>query len=800
MFQDLRWAARSLARARGFTLFAVLTLGLGVGATASVFTVLDRVVLRPFPWEGSDRLVQIGTYIRRSDEIEVLSQPLLRDYIEGLEGIEAIVGANGESAVLTGSGDPAQLSILEVSPGYFEFFDGRPSAGRLLSADDHSADGALVTVLSHAFWIERFGADPSVVGRTLELDGLSYAVVGVLAPQFTAPQPDFWGDRDLIVPMGLYQKELAEGSFGVRTAARMAPGTTGDQLTAQLTRIGRLRYEDPDGFISGFGARPLEEMVIGADIQRSLGRVLGAVALLLLIGCVNVASLLLTRASQRLNEMRVRASLGATRARLISQLIAESAILAVAGGVVGGAIAWAGVEFFRRNAPAGIPRLAEVALDPQAFAMTLALSLLTVAVFGLVPAWTTSRSGNLRPSQGRHGATRRERRVRGGLVLCETGLAVVLVIWSGLLSRDLIAMATEDPGFRSEGLVAGQLNLQGRPDGESEELRQSFFRRISESASAIPGVQRVALTTELPYSGNSFVSIMMPEGVEDDSDGEWTPMVAVEGEYFAAFGINFVEGRPFDTVRDDELQHAVVNEAFVRRYWPEGNAVGRMIKSGGPDVDDEGSYEVVGVVADVRTGPGEAPPPKMYVDYSWESFSRMSIVLQTEGPGVTAVTGLRAALAELDPGLPLSDVITLETVESRALLQPAFYATLFSSFGVAALLLALIGIYGTTAYATAARAREIGIRVALGEHRAHIVRAILRRTIVVVGGGIVLGSLAAVAVGRIAGDALRLVDANDPITYGGVAILVLSAAAVAAWLPAQRLTRIDPTETLRREA
>lgn len=800
MFQDLKWAARSLARARGFALFAVLTLGLGVGATASVFTVLDRVVLRPFPWEGSDRLVKVGTYILGGDELEILSQSLLRDYIEQLDGVEAIVGANGGRAVLTGSGDPAQVSTLEVSPGYFDFFDGQSTAGRLFAAGDHAPDGELAAVLSSAFWIERFGADPGVVGQSVELDGLSYAVVGVLASDFTAPQPDYWGDRDLIIPMGLYQKELDDGSFGVQSAARLAPGTTVDQLAAQLTQIGRARYPDDDGFVSGFSALPLQDMVIGADIRRNLGRVLGAVALLLLIGCVNVASLLLTRASQRVNELRVRAALGATRGRLVSQLVAESAVLALAGGVVGGAIAWAGVEFFRRNAPAGIPRLAEVTVDPQAFLMTLGLSLLTVLLFGLVPAWTTSRSGNLKPSQNRHGASRRDRTVRGGLVLLETGLAVVLVIWSGLLSRDLIAMSTEDPGFRSEALVAGQVNLRGRPDGESPELRQSFLRRLSEAASAIPGVQRVAFATELPYSGNAMVSIMTPEGMEDEPEGQWTPTVPVEGEYFEAFGIRFVEGRAFDTALDDELQYAVVNEAFASRYWPEGNWVGRMIKSGGPDVDDEGSYEVVGVVANVRVAPGQVPPPKMYVDYTWESFARMNVVLQTDGPTDDAVRGLRAAVAELDPGLPLSEVVTLEAVEERALRQPAFYATIFSSFGAAALLLALIGVYGTTAYATAARAREIGIRMALGEDRNRIVSAILRRTVLVVGGGIALGSVGAVAAGRIAGDALRLVESNDPITYGTVAALVLSAALVAAWLPARSLTRIDAAEPLRRES
>lgn len=799
MLQDLRWAVRSLVRARGFTVFATLTLGLGVGATASVYTVLDRVVLRPLPWEGSERLVQVGTYILGGDEIEVLSQPLLRDFIDGLDGVEALVGASGARPVLTGSGEPVQLSSLEVSPGYFDFFDGAAAAGRLLRADDHAADGELTAVLGHAFWQETYGSDPAVIGETLELDGEVFTVVGVLAPDFTAPRPDYWNAHDVIVPMGLYRKELYDGAFGVRSAARLEPGVSIEDLEVQLTRIGLQRYEDLNGFVTGFGARPLEEMVVGEEIRRSLTRVLGAVGLLLLIGCVNVASLLLTRASQRADELRLRAAIGATRARLFAQLIAESSLLALAGGVVGGGIAWVGVDFFRRNAPEGIPRLAEVALDPAGFAMAMGISLMAVLFFGLLPAWTTSRSGSLQPSRKRHGSTRQDRTVRGGLVLLETALAVVLVIWSGLLSRDLIAMSTEDAGFRSEGLVAGQVDLRGRADGGTAESRQDFLRRLAESASAIPGVRRVAFATELPYSGNSLVSMMMPEGYEDEPEGQWMPMVAVEGDYFDAFGIRFVEGRPFDTTTEDELQYAVVNEAFVDRYWPGENPLGRTIKSGGPDVDDEGSYEVIGVVADVRIAPGAPTPPKMYTDYTWESFSRVHVVLEIEGASEAVLSGLRSAVSELDAGLPLTAVTTLEAVAEQAMVRPVFYATIFSTFGITALLLALIGVYGTTSYATAARSREIGIRVALGEERERIVGAILRRTALVVGGGVLLGSAGAAASGRIASDALLLVGTVDPVTYGSVAVLVLAAALVAAWLPARSLTRVDPADTLRRE-
>lgn len=800
MFEDTRWALRSLMRARAFTLFATLTLALGVGATASVFTVLDRVVLRPLPWGGGDRLVNIGTYILGGDEVEVLSRPLLKDYLERLDGVEDLVGSNGARFVWSGSGGPEQVIGLEVSVGYLDFFEGSAVAGRLLTDEDHAVTAEHSVVLGHAFWVDRFASDPGVLGSTLVLDGESRTVVGVLEPGFTAPRPHFWDEHDVIVPMGLERGNLDEGSFSVRSAARVREGVTIEALEAQLTRIGRERYTDPDGFVTGFGARPLEDMVVGPEIRANLSRVLGAVGLLLLIGCVNVASLLLTRASQRADELRIRAAIGGTRVRIFRQLLAESALLAVAGGVLGAGIAWQAVDFFRRNAPEGIPRLAEVSLDGQGVAVAIGIAVAAVLVFGLVPAWTTSRFGSLAPAGRHRTASRRDRRVRSGLVLVETALAVVLVIWSGLLSRDLVAMASEDPGFRDEGLVAGRVSLGGRPAGESAETRQAFVRSLDEAARAIPGVGNVAFATELPYSGNSLVSMMTPEGYEDEPQGQWMPMVAVEADYFEAFGIRVVEGRLFDTATEDDAQLALVNEAFVRRYWPEGNVLGRSIKSGGPDVEDEGRYEVIGVVADVRTGPGEPVPPKMYTDYAWEPFARFNIVLEVDGPTSTAVTGLRAAVAELDPGLPLTNVTTLEAVEEEALQRPTFYATIFSTFGITALILALIGVYGTTAYATAARSREIGIRVALGEGRGSILTAILGRTFLVVGLGVGVGLAAAAASARFGSDALRLIDAVDPITYAAVSVVVLAAGLVAAWFPATSLTRIDPADTLRRES
>lgn len=797
MIEDIRGAVRSLMRSRRFALFAALTLGLGIGATASVLTVADRVLLRPLPWDGAERMVQLGTYIMGGEDLAVLSGPLLLDFIERLDVAEAVVGASRGRPVRTDLAEPFQLTSTQVSPGYFPFFHGRAVAGRLLDDADHRADAPPVVVLSHGYWTESFGADPAAIGRSLELDGTAHTIVGVLDPAFTAPRPTFWGEDDLVRPLGLYQRELNEGSFSIEAVARLRPDVSAERLQAALEGIGRERYVDRNGFVTGFGSTPFRQAVLGPNVGTNLGRVLGAVALLLLVGCVNVASLLLTRAAQRRDEFRTRASLGATRGRLLSQLLWESAALAILGSGVGAAMAWGGVEFFRSHAPAGVPRIAEIVFDPRMLIATVVLSVSTVLVFGAAPAWAASRGAGRSPTRSRSTPGRGQTRARSALVGLEIALAVTLVIWSGLLARDLVEMSNEDPGFRGDGLVAGQLDLRGRTGGASAESRRDFVRRLSESAGAIPGVQRVAIATELPYSGSALVSSMTPLDAPEVAEGTFIPVVAVDGDYFEAFGLDFVQGRPFDTERDDDRLLAVVNEAFVRQYWPDLDPLAGAIKSGGEDVDDEGVYEVVGVVADVRTAPGRPAPPKMYADYANETFVRFHIVLQTDGPVAPVVQSLRSAVAELDAGLPLNDVTTLDAVETRALAEPTFYASIFASFGLVALLLALVGIYGTTAYATASRGREIGIRVALGERRAHIVSTIVRRTLVVVGAGALAGGSMAMVGSAFAADALRLVDPRDPVTYGAVLLLVVTTATVAAWIPARRLSAVDPNTALR---
>lgn len=797
MLEDLRWAVRSVTRSRGFTLFAALTLGLGIGATASVLTVLDRVVLRPLPWEAPERLVQVGTFIMGGDDLAVLSGPLLRDYVEGLDVVETIVGASRARPVRGDLPAPVQLSGVEVSEGYFTLFEGRAAVGRLLGPSDHLEGAEPVVVLSHDYWTEAFGADPSAVGVTVELDDVLHTVVGVLESSFTAPRPDFWGEHDLVKPIGLYQRELSEGSFGIQTAARLRPGVTPLDLNDQLERVGRLRYEDPDGFVSGFGSRSLRDTVVGPEVARNLSRVVTAVLLLLFVGCVNVAGLLLTRASRRSDEFRTRASLGATRARLRSQLLWESVVLALLGGLVGSGIAWAGVEFFRIQAPAGVPRIAEIAFDPRTLFLTLGLSLSTVLLFGFAPAWLASRAYRLSVAQSRQSPSRNLSHLRSGLVGLETALAAALVIWCGLLARDLVEMTTENPGFTAEGLVSGSISLRGRPAGDSPETMRDFVRRLEAALAGLPGVQRVAIATELPYSGNALVASMTPLEAPADSEGALIPIVAVDGDYFDALGLRFVEGGPFDTAHDDERMLAVVNQAFVRQYWPGLDPLQRSIKSGGEGIDDEGSYRVVGVVADVRTAPGQPVPSKMYVDYAHETFGRFNVILRVDGPLGPTVQALRAVVSSLDPGLPLNDVATLAEVEARAMERPTFYALIFSAFGVAALLLALVGVYGTTAYATTARRREIGIRVALGEREHRIVHAILAKTTALVAGGAALGCGLAFLGGRFSSDALRLVHYADPPTYGGVSLLVVGTAVVAAWIPARRLSRVDPSEALR---
>ncbi len=789
---DLRSAFRSLVRAPGFALVAVGTLALGVGATAAVFTVVDRVLLRPLPYPGSERMALVGIEARHDPgSVGPLSPALLAGLQERTGPAEAVVAARGREEILRGEGDPERIDVTAVSEGFFSFFGARAAVGRLLRPGDHAPGAAPVAVLGHAFWQERFGGDPEVMGTSLRLGEHVRTVTGVLAPDFHPPAEIVEADA-VWVPMEV--DRTMTSSFFLAGIARLRAGRGIETLDAHADGVMEEVYADAGmpRFLLGAAVEPYRDAVVG-PVSGALGRVLAGVGLLLVIACVNVAGLLLTRGAERRRELGVRAALGASRGRLVRQLVGESSILALAGGLAGGTLAWGAVELFRAHAPAALPRLAEVALDARGLAFALAVSVATVVLFGLLPALRSTRdlAGSRRSSRGAT-AGRSEGRLRTGLIAAETALAVVLAVGSALLAHDLARIATEETGFRPDGLVAVTLNLE--PRYERGEWAPTW-ERLMEEAAAVPGVESVAVATQAPYDGSRMASTYRPEGW-DSEEATFVITVAVGGDYLDALGTRLSAGRPLGPGDAEGEPRALVNEAFVERYWPDGSAVGRTVRSG---EDDEVEYRVAGVVADVRTQAGEEVPPQIFLPLREAAWREMELLARTGGDAAALAPGLREAVRRVDPGLPVTRIRTLKAMASRALATPRFYATLFGGFAAIAVLLALVGVYGTTAYVTRSRLRETGIRLALGARRRQVVGELVARTGGAVGLGVAAGLAgAALAAGALSGT-LHYVEPRDAPTYLLVALAVTAVGVVAAWIPARAASRADPVATLREE-
>lgn len=791
LVEEIRGAARTLARAPRFTAFAVVTLALGVGAVTAAFTVVDRVALRPLPYPGSERMVLVGIEPRHDPgSVGPLSPALLQALRSTPGPAEAVVAARTVDAVLFGEGDPERVRVSEVSRDFFQVFGARPAAGRLLRADDHAPGSEAVVVLGAAVWRDRYGGDPGIVGRTVRLDDELHTVVGVLDGAFLSP-PEMVEVDDYWTPLRV-DMEIRD-SFFLAGAMRLRPGLGLDAADAHADAVVETVHaggRQPD-FILGASVAEYRDAVVGA-VGRDLGRVLAAVGLLLIIACVNVAGLLLTRGAERRQELGVHFALGAGRPRLVRKLLWESALLAFVGGLVGGALAFGAVELFRGYGPPGLPRLEEVAVDPRGLLFALGMATAAVGIFGVLPALRSTRSvvgGTVASRSATHGPG--ESRLRGALVAAETALAVILVVGSALLAHDLMRVSQEDPGFRPEGLVAMTLNLD--PRYERDEW-VGVWQRILEHAEALPGVSSVAVATQAPWDGSRIASTYRPEGREDE-EAIFAATVGVGGAYIEALGTRLVAGRAVAGEDGGGEPVAMVNESFVERFWPGEEGVGRVVHSG---EEDEPVYRVVGVLADVRTRPGRPVSPHVFLPLHDAAWREMDVLVRTPSGG--DVSGeLREIVRRVDPMLPVTSIRTMESLSSESLSAPRFYATLFGGSALVALLLALVGVYGTTAYATRARWREVGIRMALGARRGQVVRTLVLRSGVAVATGVVVGlTLASLGSDVLAG-ALRYVAPRDGVTYVLVGSVVVAAGIVAAWIPAAAAGRADPMSTLREE-
>jgi predicted permease len=803
--QDLTYAFRSLRAAPGFTLVALLTLALGIGANTAIFSVVRGVLLRPLPFPDADRVVRLWQASRAGNQPrERMSEPTFRDIRAASRSFQSM-GAywyfGGSGIDLTGgcapqaSGcAPQRLEAAYVSDGFFETLRTPAFLGRTLRPEENVRGNDRVVVISHGLWQRRFGAEREIVGRAITLDGEPHVVIGVMPPDFTYP-----GERlDVWVPVSRIGEDgiprVRENRF-LDVIGRLAPEAStarahGD-LAAIVGRLAQQHAEDrlyPDVTLVSIG-----EAITG-EVRAPLLVLLGAVSFVLLIACVNIASLLLARATVRQRELAVRAALGAGRGRIARQLLTESLTLALLGGVLGLGLAYAGVRGLASLGASELPRAASIGIDPVVLGFTFAIAVAAGLLFGLIPALRAANpdlQGTLRAgARGTVGG--RGQRLRGALVVAEVALAVVLVAGAGLATKSFARLLGVHPGFRPENVLAVTISL---PSGTAYDQSPAYLETIFERVRAVPGVRAVGAAKDLPLRGMGEERRLRPAPSPDGSTPSEAPRVNafhVGGDYFSAMGIPVREGRVFDRTDRRGAQFVmVVNEALARRYLG-GRAVGKNL------VFNFGEVPIVGVVGDVRqrtlTEPAE---PMAYVNLAQNMRYGLSLVVRTDGDPLRYTGAIREAIWAANRNQTITSISTLESIVGGTVARPRLLATLLLLFGAMGLTLGALGIYGVLAYAVSQRRQEIGVRVALGAAPHSIIGLIVGQGMGLAVAGMVAGLAGAFVVTRVMQSVLYQVGVTDPATFALVIVILLGVALAASWLPARRALRIEPVTALR---
>jgi putative ABC transport system permease protein len=807
LWQDIRYAARTLRKNAGFTLVAVAALALGIGANTAIFSVVNAVLLRPLPFEEPGRIVYLtGRAGADGAPTRVFSYPNFLDVKSQARVFEHAAAYGRAQQFLTEGDEPERVQGAYVSAEMFPLLGVGPALGRAFTADEDQPGAPRVVVLGHGLWERRFGSDPSVVGREVQFASGPATVVGVMPRGFKFPveerQTEFWMAFARNVPAGQLSNR---GAVFLEVVARLAPGVTHEQARAEADVLARRLAEQHPADNTGLGivVTPLHESLVG-ETRTALLILLGAVGLVLLIACANVANLLLARAASRQKEIAVRTALGASRLRIVRQLLTESLLLALAGGALGLLLALWGVDLLAAASPADIPRVGEIGLDPWVLLFTLGTSLVTGVVFGLVPAWQASKAEvHDALKEGGRGSTEGGRgRVRAVLVVSEVALSLVLLVGAGLLLRSFAQLLDVSPGFESRNLLAADVAFGTTYKEDAQ--RVAFVREALARASAAPGVRAVGAVDPLPLGGNFTAYSFEVEGRTPARPGEEPDAQhrVVTPDYFRAMAIPVRRGRVF-AERDDARAPfvVVVNETFVRRYFGGEEPLGRRLRfDTGGGATDNPLVEIVGVVGDVRHAGLEAPPdPEMYVPFAQSPRARMSFVARTEADPLAAAPALRAALRQLDARQPVYNVRPMEQLLSQSVARRRFNLALLALFASVALALAAVGIYGVMAYTVEQRRHEIGIRLALGAQARDVFRLVVGQGMGLALAGIGLGLVAALAATRLMSSLLYGVSAADPLTYAGIALLLAGVAFAACYLPARRASRVDPMDALRQE-
>jgi len=811
LIQDLRYGLRMLARSPGFTAVAVLTLALGIGANTAIFSVVNAVMLRPLPFHDPDRLVRVVSFRLRDGIDDNSSYPDFLDWRAQNHVFERMGVYETSGFALTGGGQAVHLSGATVSADMFSLLGVKPFLGRTpLPGEDKpgAVNGSDPVMLSHRFWRERFGADPKIVGQTIQLDYKTATIVGVMPDGFQFPlqggRIDLWTTIARDSEDGEKSMAAQRGAHYLDVIARLKPTVTIAQAQAEMsTIVSALNKQYPENAPRGAGIVPeLSYMV--RDVRPALLALLGAVGCVLLIACANVANLLLARATSRQREMAIRAALGAGKGRMVRQVLTESLVLALAGGALGALLSLWVIDLLLRLIPADNPRLAEIHLDSQVLLFTIGLSLLTGLLFGMAPALQVSRS-MLSESlkEGGRGATEgvHRHRARGALVVAEVAVAAMLLVGAGLLLKSFARLERVDPGFESHRVVAFAVQLPGSRYSTARTL--DVFQQILARLNHLPGVRSASALFPLPLNGGEVETMF---GIEErpvaEAERPRTVYTWVEPGLFRTLGIPLLQGRDF-TPRDDlnATPVVIINQALAERYFPHVNPVGKRIKAGiGNGYKQPPMREIIGVVGDVKLHGLQAEvTPAVYVSVAQSPFDGMNFVVRTEVDPASVITAARNEVAAVDKDLPVFDVKTLDQYVSESVAAPHLISLLLGIFAGLALALAAVGLYGVIAYSVVQRTHEFGVRMALGAEREDVLKMVLRQGLVLTLAGVGIGLLGALALTRFLASLLFGVRPNDPATFAGVLLVMTAVALLASYTPARRATKVDPMVALRYE-
>ena len=801
LLRNLRFGARMLVKNPGFAIATILTLALGIGANTAIFTVTSALLLRPFPYRDPEQLVSLTERDQKTDRgVNLIRYELVRDASKSFESVA--VWAN-DNLNLTGSGEPIQVPVARVSPSFFSTLGVQPPLGRIFTAEEGRPEGKPVVMLGDSIWRSRFHGDPNIIGQTVTLDATPHTVVGVLPANIQFPfvgSADIWTPRYFELSLMTPQR-LRLGVGYLEMMGRLRPDTTLARANAELAVLNQ-RYREqnstlPDADTSvAMSADSLRDLVVG-NVRGKVLILSAAVAVVLLIACANVASLLLSRALARTREIAVRTALGATRSTLVLQLLTESIMLSILAGVIGVGLSWAATRALTTWGATQLPDGIPIGMDLRVLAFSLGVSLVAGVLFGTIPALQLARANPnaaLRDEGRGISVSRNRAQLKNLLVVSQVALSLLLFIGAGLLLRSFVRLLNVDPGFDAENVLTMNISLPTVKYAKPEQ-QIAFFDEVLRRVSTLPGVRSAATSAALPL-GFIRITPVLPEGQPDVplAQRPFLDIEAISPQWFQTMRVPLRAGREFTATDNAQApQVVIVNETFARNYWPNQNPIGKHVAVGKWD-----PAEVIGVAADIKNnGLEQDTQAQLYLSFPQIPWGRMNLLLRTSVPPRSMISAVRAQIASVDPDQPVMHIQTVDELMDNSRSQPRFTMFLLGGFSGVALALAVIGIYGVLSYSVAQRRQEFGIRLALGAGRDDILRLVVRHGFLLALTGVTAGLIASIALTRLMASLLYKVGTHDVTTFALTSVVLLAIALAASYIPARRATKVNPIEALK---